>query len=111
MSSTFGSASRSSIGPKPAVPCQRLRDRAHLVLVERNAAQPHKAVDLEIDELVDRLPRPAPELRAQLLDARQQMLVRGVLDVVKLLRLRERRRPVGKLNVVPSLTTAWRWVE
>ena len=53
----------------------------------------------QIDELVDRVTRPAAELGAEFLDTREQMFVRGVLDVLELLAMRERRRVVGKFDV------------
>ncbi|SAL80831.1 hypothetical protein AWB71_06204 [Caballeronia peredens] len=76
---------------------QRGGDEAHLAFVERNAAQAHEAVHFQVDELVDRLPRPAAEFRAQFLDARKQMFVRRRRDVLKLLRLRERDGVFGQI--------------
>jgi hypothetical protein len=77
---------------------QRLGDRAHFALVDRYPAQPHETVHLQIDELVDRVTRPAAELGAEFLDTRQQVFVRSVLDVLELLAMRERRRVVGKFD-------------
>ncbi|EDT06519.1 hypothetical protein BgramDRAFT_6703 [Paraburkholderia graminis C4D1M] len=77
---------------------QRVGNRAHLGLVDRHAPQPHEAVHLQIDELIDRVARPAAELRAEFLDTREQMFVRGVLDVLELLALRKRRRVVGEFD-------------
>ena len=61
--------------------------------------QPHETVYFQIDELVDRVARPAAELGAQFLDAREQMLVRRVLDVLELLAVSEGRRVVGEFEV------------
>jgi hypothetical protein len=68
---------------------QRFGDQPHLALVDRNPAQPYEAVHFQVDELVDRIARPAAELRAEFLDTRKQMFMRRVLDVLELLAMRE----------------------
>jgi len=69
-----------------------LRDMTDLRLVHRNAVQAYKAVDFQRDELIDGRSGPTAELRTQLFDAREQMLVRQVLDLLKLCRRLELRQ-------------------
>lgn len=80
---------------------QRLGDLPHLGLVDGNAAHAGEALDLQVHEALDGAARPPAELGAKLLDAGQQVLVRGFLDVLE--GLRDGKRAVARVGLVGEL--------
>lgn len=83
MSSTSWSLSRSSSGPRPASSLVSAAYLAQLALVDGHPAQAHEAGHLDIHEFLDGGAGPAAELGAEFLDARQQVFVGLVLDVLE----------------------------
>src|SRR5690606_20375590 len=77
---------------------ERLGQLPDLRLVESKPAQAHEAVDFDIDELLDGATRPASELRTELLDTAEQVIVGCRFHFMKAWGSHESRSIVGQFD-------------